>query len=59
MIKLLVEAGFVINLAKCKFLVRTVKAVGHLVTAGHYVVGDKTMAALLKARIPRTLNQLQ
>ena len=57
--RLLVEAGFMINLRKCKFLVVQAVILGYQVRAAGYRLSDKFLGGWNELKIPTTLKELQ
>jgi RNase H-like domain found in reverse transcriptase len=55
----MVEAGFMVNLNKCKFVTDVITAVGHEVSNGRYKPTLKKLQLLLSTPAPRTLQELQ
>ena len=53
-----VEAGLLINLSKCMFLVADVVALGFALANREYRLGNKAITKLLSAQIPRNLKEL-
>jgi predicted MarR family transcription regulator len=58
-LKNMVDAGFMINLNKCKFVTSAITAVGHEVSNGRYKPTIKKLQLLLSTPAPRTLQELQ
>ena len=58
-IRLITEAGFMINLKKCRFLVSTMALLGFAVCKAEYHLGAKVLSKLLSVSIPETLHDLQ
>lgn len=55
----LVDAGFMINLSKCHFLVADVVVLGFGLFQQEYQLGKKALSKLLGVTIPRSLKELQ
>ena len=55
----LAKRGFMLNLKKCKFLVKRLEIVGHEVENGLYTVKDKVVCRLFEVPPPKTFKQLQ
>ena len=59
MLRVLTEAGFMINLRKCIFMQPRVTMVGLEVSRGSYRLAKKSLKRWLGAEIPKNLQELQ
>jgi hypothetical protein len=58
-LRALTQAGFMINLRKCKFMEARVELLGLEIFEGSYRIGEKSLRKWASLRIPRTLHDLQ
>lgn len=55
----LIQAGFVVNLRKCKFLVEQFMLLGHRLTSNYMQLGDKCIVGWADVGVPHTVAELQ
>jgi hypothetical protein len=58
-LRVLTQAGFMVNLRKCKFLRGRVTVLGTTFFDSSYQLGDKTLKKWVNMQLPRNLKQLQ
>jgi hypothetical protein len=57
-LRVLTQAGFMVNLRKCKFLRGRVTVLGTTFFDSSYQLGDKTLKKWVNMQLPRNLKQL-